>query len=85
MHHSRLLLALASAAFAGPVVAEDFQGSTHSLPYDESIIDYSAQTPTDPIAKLQARIASGEVKLKWDEKFGWLPALLDVLKVPQSS
>ena len=55
------------------------------MPYDEAIINYSAQTPHDRIAKLQAQIASGEVKLKWDEQFGWLPALLDVLKVPKSS
>ena len=54
--------------FRQPLVAEDFQGSTHPLPYDEEIINYSAQTPTDRIAKLQARIASGEVKLKWDEQ-----------------
>jgi hypothetical protein len=25
------------------------------------------------------------VKLKWDEQFGWLPALLEALKVPKSS
>ena len=55
------------------------------MPYDEAIIDYSARTPNDRIAKLQAQIASGAVKLKWDEQFGWLPALLDALKIPKSS
>ena len=85
MPSTRILLALATAIFVRPLAAEDFQGSTHSLPYEEAIIGYSAQTPDDPIAKLQARIASGEVKLKWDEQFGWLPALLDVLKIPKSS
>ena len=72
-------------SLARPLVAEDFQGSTHSLPYDEAIINYNAETPADRIAKLQARIANGEVKLKWDEQFGWLPALLDELKIPKSS
>lgn len=72
-------------SFAGPLVAEDFQGSSHAMPYEEAPIGYSAQQPADRIAKLQARIASGEVKLKWDEQFGWLPALLDELKVPKSS
>ncbi len=39
--------------------------------------------PNDRITKLQARIASGEVKLKWDEQFGWLPALLDAPQIPE--
>jgi hypothetical protein len=56
--------------------AEDFQGSSHVLPYDEDIIGYSAQTPENPVSKLQARLQSGELTLKWDERFGWLPALL---------
>ncbi|HSI14181.1 MAG TPA: hypothetical protein VK961_19185 [Chthoniobacter sp.] len=79
------ILALAVCGFALPLAAEDFQGSTHTVAYDEPPITYSAQKPNDRVAKLQARIASGEVKLKWDEQFGWLPALLDELKVPKSS
>ncbi len=85
MRHTRILLALATAFFVDPLTAEDFQGSAHALPYDDSPISYSAGTPNDPITKLQAQIASGEVKLKWDEKFGWLPAMLDALKIPKSS
>lgn len=85
MRHIRVLLTLATVLFVCSLAAEDFQGSSHSLPYDGAIIDYSAQTPTDRIAKLQARIASGEVKLKWDAQFGWLPALLDELRIPKSS
>ena len=81
----QLLLALAVAGLAGPLVAEDFQGSAHTLPYDDEVIGYSAGTPNDRIAKLQAQIASGEVKLKWDEKFGYLPAVLDQLQIPKSS
>ena len=76
---------LAIVSLARPVLAEDFQGSSHPMPFDEAIIGYSAQTPNDRIAKLQAQIASGEVMLRWDEEFGWLPALLDALKIPKSS
>src|SRR5687767_6938996 len=65
--------------------AEDFQGSTHALPYDDSIIDYSEATPEDPVALLQRRIARGDLALSWDERFGYLPAVLDALKVPKSS
>lgn len=85
MHYPRILLALTAMSLARPLVAEDFQGSAHALAYDDAPISYSAQTPQDRIAKLQARIASGETKLSWDEQFGWLPALLEELKIPKSS
>lgn len=86
-HMSRLiaLLALAAGGFLAPLAAEDFQGSTHTVAYDEAPIAYSVQKPKDRVAQLQARLASGEVKLKWDAQFGWLPALLEELKAPQSS
>jgi hypothetical protein len=80
-----LLTAVIALGFASPLLAEDFQGSAHTMPYDDEVIGYTAKTPNDRITKLQAQIASGEVKLKWDEKFGYLPALLDELKIPKSS
>lgn len=80
---SSRLLPLVCAAIT--VQAEDFQGSTHQLPYDEEVIRYSEQTPNDPISQLQEKIASGEIKLQWDDKFGYLPSVLDALKVPTSS
>lgn len=70
---------------AGLLQAEDFQGSTHVMPYDEEIINYSATKPGGPIAELQERIDQGKVKLSYDDKFGWLPALLTELKIPKSS
>jgi hypothetical protein len=79
--HSLLLPLLLSAT----ALAEDFQGSTHLVPYDEEIIAYSKKTPADPIADLQAKLDRGEHKLRFDNKFGWLPGLLDALKVPRSS
>lgn len=82
---SQILLAFGLAGLAGSLHAEDFQGAAHVQAYDDPPINYSAQTPKDPVARLQARIERGEVKLKWDEKYGWLPAMLDALKVPESS
>ncbi len=81
----RTLPVLLFAAAAALLRAEDFQGATHVVPYDEEIINYSATPAGGPIAELQARIDKGEVTLRFDEKFGWLPALLDALKVPKSS
>ncbi len=79
------LLSLVALSLAGQLAAEDFQGSGHTLPYEDAPISYTAQKPHDRVAQLQEKIASGELKLKWDEDYGWLPALLDALKVPKSS
>jgi hypothetical protein len=76
---SFLLLAAASSR------GEDFQGSTHKLEYDETPVGYSKATPSGHIAQLQARINSGEVRLKWDSEKGYLPALLHALNIPSSS
>jgi hypothetical protein len=54
--------------------------------FDHGSIGYTTTTPTDPIAKLQKRIDSGAVKLKFDPKHGgYLPALLDEMKIPRTS
>jgi hypothetical protein len=65
--------------------AEDFQGADHPLEYDHEPISYSASQPHDPVSVVQQKIMSGELKLKWDEKFGYLPALLDAFGAKKSS
>lgn len=74
-------------AVACPLFAEDFQGSTHKVDYDDPPVNYSTSQPAPdgPIAKLQAKIESGEVQLKWDKELGYLPSVLKALDVPQSS
>ena len=54
---------------------------THLFPYDEEVVDYSNTVGKDPIAVLQKRIDSGEVTLRYDEQFGYLPAMLQELKI----
>jgi hypothetical protein len=81
----RFLLLPAFLGGAGKLVAEDFQGSTQTLPYDEDLIAYNSKTPHDAVAQLQANVAGGKTKLKWDEQFGWLPSVLKQLRVPKSS
>ena len=63
----------------------DFQGATHLMPFDEDTISYSKATSTGAVARLQASLDRGEVKLKYDEQSGYLHALLDALRVPRSS
>ncbi len=82
----RLTLHLAIfACLAICVRAEDFQGSDHPLEYDNEPVLYSTTEPNDAITALTLKIASGETKLQWDAEFGWLPGLLDALKIPRSS
>ena len=64
---------------------EDFQGADHPLEYDHEPTNYSGTQPNDPVAAIQRKIASGDLKLKWDDKFGYLPAILDAFGAKKSS
>lgn len=46
---------------------------------------YAAATPNDAISRLQARIDGGETTLRFDEKWGYLPSLLEALRIPAAS
>ena len=67
-------LALPAVALA---LAPQFQG------LDEKA--YLGATPSDPVSRLQAEIAAGRVKLAYDPKHGYLPALLKALDIPIAS
>ncbi len=76
---SRSLLAASAllAALVEPAVGRDELDA-------EPIRYYSAPT-TDAVAKLQEAIDSGRVRLDWDERWGWLPAVLDELQIDRES
>jgi hypothetical protein len=78
----KIILLLLGAATC---LATDFQGASHLVAIDEEGIGYSKATPDSAIARLQKRLDDGESRLEFDEKFGYLPALLRELKVPLSS
>ena len=65
--------------------AEDFQGADHPLEYDREPTNYSTTQPNDPVAAVQQKLASGQLKLEWDEKFGYLPAVLQAFGAKKSS
>jgi len=48
-------------------------------------IEYSRSTPDNCVSKLQARLESGESRLKYTDGQGYLPALLEALGVPVES
>src|SRR4249920_461087 len=50
--------------------------------YDEAPINYSKGEPKDPVARLQKRLSEGKASLPYDEKLGYLPALLKELSIP---
>lgn len=81
----QLILLCVIAFLAVAARAEDFQGSTQKLPYDDPPIRYSDTAGDGPVAKLQQKIDRGDVRFKFDAEYGYLPSLLEALKVPSSS
>ncbi len=68
----------AAAAFAG------LSGS-YIVPLDHAAIQYNVRPVTDAVARLNEKIARGEVKLAFDSGHGYLRSVLDQFKVPVES
>jgi hypothetical protein len=81
----RGLIVAAMAYLHWPGTAQDFQGSTQLAPFDEEMIHYSRAPDDTVVSRLQKQIDSGDVKLSFDERFGYLPALLEACKISRSS
>jgi len=72
-----VLSVIGLADFGQVVVAQlDFEGEP---------INYLDARSNDPVAKLQEKIDAGELKLRYDPKHGYLPAVLEALSIPTSS
>jgi hypothetical protein len=54
---------------------------------DQSVpaIAYATQTPHDPIAQLNEKLAGGSVRLDFDQRHGYLRSVLDALRIPVES
>lgn len=74
-------LAAAWVAAVSAVLAQDFQGATHVLPFEEDNLQYGKTPATGAIARLQARLDRGETTLAWDERRGYLPGVLAALGI----
>ena len=72
-------------ALAARVHADDFQGATHLMPFDEDTIKYSSTPASGPVARLQQRLDRGEVKLTMENEHGYLKSVLAALKVQPAS
>ena len=53
--------------------------------FDHGVVRYTTTDASDPISRIQARIDSGDLKLKFDSNLGYLPALLEELRIPRTS
>lgn len=53
--------------------------------YEQPPIAYSQTAAQDRIARLAKAVESGDQQLKWDDRQGWLPALLEALDVSPES
>jgi hypothetical protein len=82
---SRILLAV-SFVWAVSFIALSGQQAPHpSLIRNHQAIAYASAPVTDPVARLNAKLASGGVKLVSNGPSGYLQSLLDALNVPVSS
>jgi hypothetical protein len=75
--------ALAALILLAPVLALPALQSPSD--FEHGVIQYASTKPADPVARLQERIDSGQVKLAFDPRWGYLPAVLDHLNIPRSS
>lgn len=75
---------LGLALAAGVAVWAGLDGS-YVVPSDHEAIQYTKAPVDDAVARLQKRIASGEVKLEYHADLGYLPSLLENLDIPESS
>ncbi|MCO6045805.1 hypothetical protein NG895_18050 [Aeoliella sp. ICT_H6.2] len=78
VHYYRWLFAL-GVLFCTAAVAPCQQS------INEAPIRYETSPVVDAVAMLQKRLAEGRTQLEWDEQHGWLPSLLEELRVPTSS
>ncbi|HWD98622.1 MAG TPA: hypothetical protein VG345_06285 [Bryobacteraceae bacterium] len=53
--------------------------SSYMVPLDNDAIQYMKAPVNDPVSKLQARVDSGQAKLKFDDDFGYLRSVLTEL------
>jgi hypothetical protein len=81
--HVKIAGAIACAAAA--VVAVAGLSGSYVVPLEHEAIQYAKLPVTDPVARLEKRMAAGEVKLAYDEDTGFLESVLKQLQVSVES
>jgi hypothetical protein len=81
-------LGLAGSIAAGLIVGAAATGQFAEISPDlvrEPALQYFTRATTDPVAKLNASLRSGAVRLTFDATSGYLPSILDALHLPAES
>ncbi len=78
---SKLTIALTT----GTIVALAGLSGSYVVPLDNEAIQYATRPVDDPVARLQKKIASGELKLNFNDEHGYLDSVLKALDVPVES
>lgn len=71
-----LLIAITFTAVSAAVAGDEFE---------QEPIRYSEGEPSNCVSELQQQLLSGTTTLKFDDRFGYLPNLLEALRVPVAS
>ncbi len=77
------LLIVALIAMAVAWIAP--QPAAAQIEFDRAPINYSTTETKDPVALLQKKLDAGEATLEYDERHGYLPAVLDALGISPTS
>src|SRR5580692_4307429 len=81
----RRLVALAAVLLPIPALAQIAVQNQGYVPFSDAPINYRTHPVTDPVAKLQALVDRGEVKLDYEPQHGYLKSVLEKLQIPVSS
>jgi hypothetical protein len=81
---NKALVATVLTGLAGVAAYAGLDGS-YVLPLDHPALQYATQPANDAITRLEQNLAAQKEKLRYDNTFGYLPAVLEKLKVPVSS
>jgi hypothetical protein len=55
------------------------------VPFSDAPINYRSEDLSDPVAKLQHQLDQGKATLKYEQEYGYLKSVLELLKVPVDS
>ncbi len=76
---------LRKAIAAGIFIGCCCSAAEAQLAFEREPINYGAADSNDPITHLQTQLDAGQVRLEYDQQRGYLPALLELLKIGESS
>ncbi len=84
---SLMLAALVSVPVWAPAGAraDDYQGATHMMPFEEDTIHYNKTPAEGAVPRLQRRIDDGTAQIEFHPRFGYLPGILRELGVSTNS